>query len=240
MSLTRGSGVALWRQIQQMLQRQIAEETFRPGDRLPTEFELAAQLGVNRHTVRRALGELEEKGLIRVEQGRGTFVREQVIDYKVGRRTRFTENLARQNRTPSGTLVDSGTTIADRDVTAALEIAARRPVVYLEIVGEAEGRPISVSLSYHPLPRFSGIEDAVASEGTLTKALKRYEVDDYLRRSTRVIARLPTGREADLLQQPRNRPVLASESIDIDVDGIPIAFVVTRFNADWVQIIFEP
>lgn len=240
MNISRGSGIALWRQIQQSIQRDIAESVFRPGDRLPTEFELAAQFGVNRHTVRRALGELEEKGLIRVEQGRGTFVREQVVDYKVSRRTRFTENLARQNRSPCGVLIDTGTTLADRDIAAALNMAPRRPIVFLETTGETEGRRISVSMHYLPLPRFTGIAEAFAAEGSLTKAYAALGVSDYTRLWTRVMARMPTGREAELLSQPRNRPVLVSESVNVDLDGVQIEYQVTRFNADWVQMVFEP
>ena len=51
---------------------------------------------VNRHTIRRAMGELEQSGLIRIEQGRGTFVQEHAIDYAIGKRTRFSENLRSQ------------------------------------------------------------------------------------------------------------------------------------------------
>lgn len=240
MGLSRGGGVALWRQILKSLQTDIAEDVFRPGDRLPTEFQLASQFGVNRHTVRRALGELEEKGLIRVEQGRGTFVREQVVDYRVGRRTRFTENLLLQNRTPSHEVIEGFATPADRDVAAALGLAPRRPVAQIETVGSAEGRRICLTSHYLPLPRFEGVIEAYATEGSLTKALKQFGVDDYVRAWTRVLARMPTGREAEMLDQARNRPLLVSEAVNIDGDGVKIEFAVTRFNADWVQLVVEP
>src|SRR3546814_8669073 len=50
------------------------------GARLPTEAELAARFRVNRHTLRRAIGGLVDRGLVRVEQGRGIFVRENVLE----------------------------------------------------------------------------------------------------------------------------------------------------------------
>src|SRR3546814_2442917 len=59
---------------------------------------------VNRHTLRRGVASLEQEGLLRVEQGRGTFVQERVVDYRLGKRTRFTENILKQSRIPSGEL----------------------------------------------------------------------------------------------------------------------------------------
>ena len=65
MELQRRSGVALWRQIQDWLEYRIKEGELKPGSRLPTEQELAAQFGVNRHTVRRALSLLTENEIVR-------------------------------------------------------------------------------------------------------------------------------------------------------------------------------
>ncbi|HTN11112.1 MAG TPA: GntR family transcriptional regulator [Acetobacteraceae bacterium] len=76
----REDGVALWRQIANALEAEIAAATLAPGARLPTEAQLAARFAVNRHTVRRALEEMSRNGLIRVEQGRGSFVAEDVLD----------------------------------------------------------------------------------------------------------------------------------------------------------------
>ena len=53
----------------------VKERAFGPGERMPTERQLAEQLGVSRATTRRALGELEAEGLIQRHVGRGTFVR---------------------------------------------------------------------------------------------------------------------------------------------------------------------
>ena len=101
-SVDRQDGVTLWRQIAGALQREIASGAHQPGARLPTEAELSARFGVNRHTVRRALEELTRDGLVRVEQGRGSFVAEDVLDYTVEARTRFSEWIRKHNKEPSG------------------------------------------------------------------------------------------------------------------------------------------
>jgi GntR family transcriptional regulator, phosphonate transport system regulatory protein len=240
MDLSRDSGVSLWRQIQQTIEGEIASGRFQPGDRLPTEQELSARFGVNRHTVRRALAKLEERGAVRIEQGRGTFVHEAVIDYLVSRHTRFTENLARLNRSVTRPLLGHGEMPADAAIGRALGIRQGVMTIWIETKGEADGRPISVATHYFSKPRFETIVDAYAETHSVTQALKRLGVDDYVRKSTRVSARMPTTEDARRLAQPKTRPVLVAESVNIDRDRRPVEYVVTRFASDWVQIVFEP
>ncbi|MFZ2099583.1 MAG: GntR family transcriptional regulator, partial [Oricola sp.] len=73
--LERKTGVALWRQIADLIRSDIAAGVAAESGRLPPEMELAKRYGVNRHTVRAAIAALEQEGVLRSEQGRGTFVR---------------------------------------------------------------------------------------------------------------------------------------------------------------------
>ena len=68
------SGVALWRQVADAIRLDIVGGKLNAGDKLAGELPLAERFGVNRHTVRRALAVLAEEGVVRAEQGRGTFV----------------------------------------------------------------------------------------------------------------------------------------------------------------------
>src|SRR5689334_20508662 len=120
--VSRHEGIALWRQIANRLQHDIGSGTYLPGGRLPTEAELSKQFRVNRHTVRRALEELSRGGLVRVEQGRGSFVAEDVLEYAVEARTRFSEWIRRHNKEPSGRILQLRETAADAHVAAALGI----------------------------------------------------------------------------------------------------------------------
>lgn len=236
---SRSAGVALWRQIQKVLEGEIADGTWAPGDRIPTEFQLAERFGVNRHTVRRALSELEDKGLLRVEQGRGTFVHEHVIDYKVGARTRFTENLGGQSRVAHGALLKQEVVPASAKVAKALALAEGTPVVRLVKTGEADGYCISVTDHYFPADRFAAIGAGFEETGSISAALARCGVADYERRRTRVIARMPSATDADMLRQPRTRPVLVTEAVNVDSHNQPVEFGITRWASDWVQIVFE-
>src|SRR5271154_4594498 len=105
MSLERRKGEALWSQIAGALARDIEEGALKLGERLPTEAQLAERYDVNRHTIRRALEELGDARIIRTEHGRGSFVAEEVLDYRIGKRPRFSEWVRGTNRTPIGEIL---------------------------------------------------------------------------------------------------------------------------------------
>lgn len=236
----RHEGIALWRQIAGRLQQDIGAGVYPPGGRLPTEAELSQQFRVNRHTVRRALEELSRGGLVRVEQGRGSFVAEDVLEYAVEARTRFSEWIRRHNKEPSGRVLQLKETAAELQIASALGIRAGSRVVLLERLGFADDRPVSLSQHYFPATRLRGLADALRASPTITEALKAVGVSDYLRQVTRVTARLPSVEEAELLRMPRYRPLLVTENINVDRTGMVVEFGISRYPTPRVQIVFEP
>jgi GntR family transcriptional regulator, phosphonate transport system regulatory protein len=237
--IARGQGVALWRQIAAALEREIAGGSRGPGERLPTEAELSQRFGVNRHTVRRALESLEGRGLIRVEQGRGSFVAEDVLDYPLGPRTRFSESIRRQNREPEGRILRIAELPADAATAEALDLRRGRPVVVAERLSLADGRPIVLGAHHFPLDRVPGIAEALRADASITAALARCGVLDYRRALTRIVARMPTPEEARLLEQSRNRPLLVTEAVNVDAQGVPIELGIGRYAAGRIQLVVE-
>ncbi len=239
MEITRDGGIAVWRQIQQILEGEIRDHTYKPGARLPTEADLAKRFLVNRHTVRQAIARLEERGLLRTDQGRGTFVQEAVIDYQLSRKTRFSENLSRQNRGAERVMLDTADLPASAEVARALRLRRGALVNYVLCAGETDGRRISVSAHYFPKPRFDGIAALVAESKSFTKSVRRLGVEEYTRQSTRILAKMPTTEEARLLAMPRNRPLIVTEGINVDGQGVRIEFCLSKFVGDLVQVLVE-
>jgi GntR family phosphonate transport system transcriptional regulator len=236
----REDGVARWRQIVDALEAEIAAATLAPGARLPTEAQLAARFAVNRHTVRRALEELSRSGLIRIEQGRGSFVTEDVLDYAIGERPRFSEWVRRHNREPTGQVLELLEVAADRVVAAALGVRTGGRIVRLERLGLADGYPVSLGSHHFPATRIPGLLAQLRAETSITAALAAAGIDDYRRQVTRVTARMPEPREAELLRMPRTRPLLVSESVNVDSAGQVVEFGIARYPSARVQLVFEP
>ncbi len=236
----RREGVALWRQIAGHIRHEIDTGQCQPGSRLPTEAQLSRQFGVNRHTVRRALEELSRSGVVRVEQGRGSFVAEDVLDYAVEPRTRFAEWIRRHNKEPSGQIRELKEVTADARVAAGLGIRPGGRVVVLERLGFADDRPVSLTRHYFPAVRLRGMLEALRATSRITEALQAVGVSDYLRQLTRVTARLPSAEEADLLRTGRSRPLLVAENINVERSGAIVEFAVGLYPTPRVQIVFEP
>lgn len=230
----------LWRRIARALSDEIGPRGRGPGERLPTEAQLAQRFGVNRHTVRRALEQMAQGGLIRVERGRGAFVADDVLDYRVAPRVRFSEWIRRENREPGGQVLHVREQAAAAAAAAALGLATGAPVVVLERLGLADGVPISLTAHHFDPQRLPGIAAALRSEPGVSAALARVGVGDYVRRSTRVSARLPTSAEARLLRVDRRRPLLVCDHFNVDREGRPVEYGFARYPASRVQVVCEP
>ncbi len=230
----------LWRQIAAAIARNIEAERQAPGTRLPTEAEFSVRFGVNRHTIRRAIDSLVRDGQVRVEQGKGAFVADDLLDYEISTRTRFSERIRRQNRVPDGHVLRLRQVEARAAVATALGVPEHAALVLLERIGLADGVPISLTDHYFPADRLPGIADALRATNSITDALRSVGVDDYVRRSTRVTARMPTASEADRLAIQRSRPILVCENLNVDRGDRPIEFSLTRHPSSRVQLVFEP
>ncbi len=234
--IQRGNGVAAWRQIETRLREEISGGIYTSGERLPTEPQLAERFGVNRHTVRRALLVLAQAGLLSIEQGRGTFVRDQVIDYPIGSRTRFSEIISAQQHEPSGEMVASDIHPAGKEIARKLDLDIGSVVIRLDILNLSDGVPICISSNWFPARPFPDMIEAFRSTGSISAAFARYRLENYKRLWTTLSARTPSRKDADILRQPPNRPVLVAESVNGDESGKPIQYSQSRFAGERVQV----
>lgn len=245
MRFERKRGEALWSQIASELARDIAEGAYAQGGKLPTEAQLSGRYGVNRHTLRRALEELADARIIRTEHGRGSFVNEEVLDYRIGQRARFSEWVRGHHRTPLGQVLQLEEVTLDTLPEAAaaaeaLEILAGAPVLLLERVGSADARPMSLSRHIFPVARLPSLPAALRNHGSITSALAAIGIADYTRRWTRVCARPPDAREARLLRMAHTDALLTTESLNVSEEGMRLEFGSACYPATRVQLVFEP
>lgn len=230
-------GLSRWARIERQLRQDIELGGLEPGSRLPSEQLLAERFGVNRHTVRRALSALQERGLIRVEQGRGSFVEEEPVSFSVGQRTRFTTQARGDGRARRQDLVRAYDLPAREEAARALGLDAGTPLTCLEVLGFVDRRPMILGYHYVESGRFPDFVAAYEKAGSITRALQSFGVGDYVRRETQITAVLPTAAEARLLKQPANRPALRTEWFNVDEAGRPVEYGITLHAGDRSQIV---
>lgn len=235
--IERRSGVAMWRQIADRIRAGLDGPMVGDDGKLPPEKVLAARFGVNRHTVRAAIRALAHEGAVISHQGRGTFVNNKPrLTYPIGARTRFSEGLEGQAAERRSTVLSHGEEPATGSIARALDLQPGSQVVRVESIGHADGVPVSRATTWFDAQRFSGIGAAVAETGSVTQALSRYGIEDYLRARTRIEARHGSADDlADLRLSP-GAIVIFAEAVNVDMDGQAIQFAVTRFAADRVSL----
>src|SRR6187402_1892039 len=194
------SGVALWRQVADGIERGIADGRFASGERLPGEMEIAENYRVNRHTVRRALATLAERGLVRAERGSGTYVQAPRIAYPLRSRTRFSEIVGAGGREPRGQLIGASEEPATRELAKQLGLKTGTPLIRIEALRLADRTPICIGTTWLAAGRFPDAGRIYERVRSTTKLLAHYSVRDYRRATTRVTAAIVDATDAIRLE----------------------------------------
>src|SRR5215813_12118249 len=123
--LDRESVVPLYYQIQQRFLEQIRNGIFKPGESLPSEQEIAEQLGVSRMTGRQALKSLRDLGLTYSVRGKGTFVSAIKLEKDFRQVASFTEEMQARGLRPRSKVISFAIVPADKEAARALHLQSR-------------------------------------------------------------------------------------------------------------------
>jgi GntR family transcriptional regulator, N-acetylglucosamine utilization regulator len=118
-----------------------------PNDQLPTERELAEELGVSRSTVRRALEQMSAEGRVHRVQGAGTFVTERPIR-KGATLTSFSEDMRVRGLSPGARLLRADETVAGADLGWRLSVSPAEPLLNIERLRLADDAPMCLENVY--------------------------------------------------------------------------------------------
>jgi GntR family phosphonate transport system transcriptional regulator len=236
----RQTGVALWRQIADRIRQAIGAGAYDETGMVPPETVLALQFGVNRHTVRSALAALAQEGIVRAVQGRGTLIeRKERLNFPITKRTRFTTGIGEQAREMRGLLLAYGEERADAEIARWLKLRPEAPVIRMETVRKADGRPVSCATTWFPAERFGGMPAAYEKTESITQAFAELGLSDYVRATTEITATHADAGDIAALELTPGAIVLITKAMNTDLDGVPVQYSISRFSADRVQFTIE-
>lgn len=234
------SGPPAYAQIEDRVAEAIAAGELTPGDRLPSERELATRLNVSRMTLRQALDSLARRGLVHRTVGRrgGTFVAEPKIERDLSAPAGLTEQLRRQGHRAGATVVSAEQIRAGRQAADALSIpegAITHEIVRLRF---SDGEPLALERSLFPADRFPGLLD-----GPLDGSLYEIFEHRYGTRVTRTVERLEPvvadKHEASLLHGKAGMPLLLVQRTAFAEDHVPVEWARDLFRGDRTRVIVE-
>lgn len=226
----------IWKDIASTLEGEITAGHYRAGDKLPTEAELSARFGVNRHTVRRALGDMAERGILRSHRGAGVFVEAEPTEYPIGKRVRFHQNIRATGRLPEKRVLRLETRPCDAIEAEALKLSPGDPVLVYEGLSLAGGVAVAHFESFFPADRLPGLAETLKEVSSVTEALKQNGVEDYTRVETRVNAERATPTQALHLGIREGDPLLKTAGLNVDPAGNPVERGLTWFAGDRVTL----
>ena len=210
MIVDRQSALPLWAQVLGDLRRRLARGEFR--SRFPGDEELTAQYGVSRHTVREAVRRLQIEGVIERGRGRGTFVRDRMIEQPLGALYSLFRSVEEQGFVQRS-IVRRLEERRDEEAARVLGCAPDEPLVYLERLRLADDEPIVLDCSWLPAALARPLLDV---DFTRT-ALYRELLDRCGIRPDagweRIVPVLPGRQQRELLGLPARTPALAIERL---------------------------
>jgi GntR family transcriptional regulator len=144
------SAIPLYSQVRERLRERIADGTYAPQARLPSESEIGALLKVSRITVRQALGDLQKEGVIFKVPGKGTFVAQARPSQELARLEGFGEAMSRKGHRIVNRVVKHAQVEAPASVAARLRLAPGAPVTEIHRVRWLDRAPVSFEITYLP------------------------------------------------------------------------------------------
>ena len=164
----------LYERVESVLAGDIADGSLPPETQLPPEDGLVERFKVSRTTVRKAIQNLVERGLVEVRRGKGTFVTQPKITQELTELTGFVEDMQALGRTPTARLLDKRIVAADEAVAHHLALAPGTLVVRLRRVRLADGVAMSLDETYLPRDLGEKIAEDLEAEPVFTLLEDKY------------------------------------------------------------------
>jgi GntR family transcriptional regulator len=208
------------------------------GDRIPSETDLADQLGVSRTTIRDALSRLEIEGAIFRKQGSGTFVN------KAGLRIKsrleeiwgYESVLQDHGYTPSTQILGVRKEQAGQEIAADLNLSASDDLLIVQKLFFAEGEPVILTINHLPM----GIMVLPYSESDLRLPIYRF-LQEFGRQHlayylSEIVPTVASSALFEALRIPLGTALISFEEIGYNQDNVPVLKSFSYFRDDLLRL----
>jgi GntR family transcriptional regulator len=227
----------LYLQVKRLIEDAIQAALISNGDALPSERDIAARLSLSRVTVRKAIRQLAEDGVLVQRRGSGTFVasRPNRVEQSLSQLTSFTEDMARRGMAVHAALLDAGIYPPSPQETVALGLSNDERVARIRRLRLTGNTPLAIE-------RASLSERLLPDPQSIGASLYEY-LDRHGNRPVRAIQRIRavTTSEADaaLLQVSPGAPSLDIERTSYSTTGRVVEFTRSTYRGDTYDFIAE-
>jgi len=231
------AGGPLYLQLKRWIEDAIYRGALQPGDALPSERDLAIKVDVSRVTVRKAVLQLVQDGVLVQRHGSGTFVAPLPprVEQSLSELTSFTDDMARRGMSVSAQWLDRGLYFPSPEETVILGLTAGERVARISRLRLTGDTPLAIeraSLSAAVLPEPKVLTDSLYR--LLEKSGNR-----PVRAIQRIRAAILSGADADLLRVPAGSAGLNIERTSYLASGRVIEFTRSIYRGDTYDFVAE-
>ena len=216
----------LYQQIKGLILASLRTGEWKPGELIPSEFELAARYRVSQGTVRKAVDELAQENLVVRRQGKGTFVSthvEQHVQYRFLKLHPDQGDLNSEGPAQR-TIVDCKRLRATAEVAKALALRTGDPVLQLRRILSFSGRPTILEDIWLPGGPFKGLtaERLTQYHGPMYALFETEFAVHMVRAVEKIRAILPDGEQCKLLKIEQTTPLLSVDRTAFTYQDVPM------------------
>lgn len=146
--IDKNSILPIYYQIEEWIKLQIENNNYKIDKVIPSERELIDLLGVSRHTIRQAIGNLVNQGYLYRIAGKGTFVKDRNLVYKENRYTSFTEEMEYLSKKLRNKVLSLEDDIASKSIANRLSINENDPIIKIKRVRIVDDIPVSYEMVF--------------------------------------------------------------------------------------------
>jgi GntR family transcriptional regulator len=232
--LDESSSLPLYQQLQRALRQAIENGAIAPEDALPPERDLAEMLGVSRITVRKAIDELAEEGLLVRKQGSGTFVSNRV-EKNFAKLTSFSEDMRARGREPRSVWLTKAEGTVTPEESLTLRSSPGTPVLRFHRIRYADDAPMAIEYATVLADCLPSVE---AVQSSLYEALEQTG-HRPVRALQRLRAVLFTAEQAKLLKAQERDAGLLVARVGYLKDGRAVEFSQSYYRGDIYDFVAE-
>ncbi|MGP4067096.1 phosphonate metabolism transcriptional regulator PhnF [Halobacillus sp. B29] len=229
--IDKKSPLPIYYQIEESIKQRISDGEYQPNDMIPSERILSENYAVSRMTVRQAITNLVNEGVLYREKGRGTFIAENKIEQSLKGLTSFTEDMKTRGMTASSKLLDFEKVTASGEISRKLEIEEDAEIYRLQRIRFADQKPMAIETNFLPVAMFPNLstEDVRGSLYDYVEKNKRQKIG---KASQIIEATIANEDQSSLLEIPLGSAVLHIERHSFLEDGTPFEVVKSSYRAD--------
>jgi len=232
MKLDKDSARPIYLQLEDLLRNQVDTGELQPGDRVPSELELANVYNISRMTARRAVDALVADGLMIRQPGKGTFVATDKVSFAGATLSSFSNTMRALGLLVTSKVIEIEIIKPPPRVSKDLNLSPEQLVVYLRRLRYIDNEPMAIMTSYMPAAYFAGLLDEDLSSQPITQVMERVSGMRFVASRDYIEASLARPEEADLLTIRKGMPVLLARGVVYEERGLPVRSSILVYRGD--------